>query len=103
MSWLPDGILALAISKLEGQMEGNALTEYGTDEHLAVLRYATELCCEQRKNAEGKVEFVLDQDKLRRELERESGFYSIASNANKKLIAAKLVPEGKKARAKKYI
>lgn len=103
--WVPNAITELAIAKLEEQMPDMALIEYGTPEHLAVVRYGTLECCEARSvkvpklAKDGKpelengqpvmvdgTELVLNMPKLKAWFEAESAFLGYASNAKKMLI-----------------
>lgn len=103
--WVPNAITELAIAKLEEQMPDMALVEYGTPEHLAVVRYGTLECCEKRpakvpvleKDGKPKLvngvpelidgeELVLNMPKLKAWFEAESAFLGYASNAKKMLI-----------------
>lgn len=84
--WTPSAKLALALSKLDEQQGGKGIVTYGTDEHLAVVRYLVQECCD----ATGK----LDRALLKAEFGTESAFLGYASNGKKMLIAAKLLPDG---------
>lgn len=86
--WSPSAKLALAIAKLEEQ-QGGSLVEYGTAEHLAVVRYLVNEHC--KKNAAG--ESILDMAGLKTDFALESAFLGYASNGKKMLITAKLLPE----------
>lgn len=83
-AWSPSAKLALALSKLESQ-QGGSLVEYGTNEHLAVVRYLVAEHCDK----DGK----LNQAALKADFAVESAFLGYASNAKKMLVAAKLLPE----------
>lgn len=86
--WSPSAKLALAIAKLEEQ-QGGSLVEYGTAEHLAVIRYLIAEHC--KKNAAG--ESILDMAGLKADFATESAYLGYASNAKKQLQAAKFLPE----------
>lgn len=103
--WVPAKLTEDAIVRLEGQMLDSQLVEYGTPEHLAVIRYGVEACCSVRKTKVAKLgkdgkpelangapvmidgeEFVLDRAKLRDWFAAEAAFLGYASNAKKMLI-----------------
>ena len=82
--WSPSTKLALALAKLEEQQTGGkGLVAYGTDEHLAVIRYLVNECL----SPDGK----LDSAELKKQFSTESAFLGYASNGKKMLITASLL------------
>ena len=82
--WTASAKLDLAIAKLEEQQPDNALTQYGTNEHLAIVRYLVHECLD----ANGK----LDKAMLKAEFKAMDTFLGYASNAKKLLIERGTLP-----------
>lgn len=77
--WTMHEITEKAIVRLEEQSKDSELSEYGTPEHLAVIRYGVMECCDSNG--------VLDKEKLKSWFSKESAFLGYASNAKKMLAS----------------
>lgn len=79
--WTPSNALALAIAKVEEQA-GGELRNWGTNEHLACLRYFI-----QSFAKDGKIEAaeLAAKGSIGKALLDESSFWAFASNAKKML------------------
>lgn len=105
--WKMHAITTLAIARLEAQSKGSELVEYGTPEHLAVIRYGVLECCREipgpkvpKLAKDGKPELengkpvmldstvlALDAKKLKDWFKDEAAFLGYASNAKKMLAS----------------
>lgn len=123
--WKPTELMLKGFERLDEavanlcEREGkkyNGVTQYGAYEHLALLRYVIDECCEKREVVRkvakldkdkkpllenGKpvledqkvTEYILDREKLRKELNENANFYALSSNAKKMWVGHGELPK----------